>query len=461
MAIKPFPDPELSLWQSAVDKVVATHAKDAQPPVQTQQPGQPQQPQVQTMETGAALAAAPVPRPDQNDGMVAATATMGHYLENNVSLAQQAAASTTTGPQAQTEGVGDWAKYCSSIWWEIAKAKARGDQQAEQDWRAQLGAFGTCDPRYAEAAEEYVKYFKLKGGKVPYKVWTKLDDFIIDWPLPAKARIAILGDWGTGQQDAVDLLAAVARKKPDVVMHLGDVYYSGTEFEMNTYFLTIWKSMLDLTKMRTFSLSGNHDMYSGGQPYYGMIADLGQPASYFCLRNADWQFVALDTGLHDDDAFNASPTYLEDTEVQWLKDKMQTAGGRRTVLLSHHQLFTAFDSVGGDTSVNPRLSAQIGGLMPEVTVWFWGHEHNQVIYEPYQGVLARCVGHAAYPVGITEIPDTAKFPEVPVAKVTLAKGPSFYSHGYAIMDLDGPRATASYYQTSDPEDQPMFTETFA
>jgi hypothetical protein len=202
-------------------------------------------------------------------------------------------------------------------------------------------------------------------------------------------------------------------------------------------------------------------MYAGGTAYYRMIGDLGQPASYFCLRNADWQFVAMDTGLHDDDAFKASPTYLEDTEVQWLTDKVQNAGTRHTVLLSHHQLFTAFDSVGGDACVNPRLSAQIGGLMPDVTVWFWGHEHNQVIYEPYQGVLGRCVGHAAYPVGITEIPATPKFPNVPVANVTLAKGPSFYSHGYVIMDLDGPRATASYYQTSDAEDKPMFTEKFA
>jgi Calcineurin-like phosphoesterase len=242
------------------------------------------------------------------------------------------------------------------------------------------------------------------------------------------------------------------------VLHLGDIYYSGTEYEVSNYFLKIWDAILDLQQVRTFSLSGNHDMYSGGQAYYAMIAQLGQPASYFCLRNDDWQFIALDTGLHDDDAFNASPTYLEQTEVQWLTDKIQNAGKRRSVLLSHHQLFTAFDSVGGDTAINPRLQTQVGPLLPQVAIWFWGHEHNQVIYQPYQGVLARCLGHAAYPVGITEIPAAAKFPEVPVQDVVLSKGPSFYSHGYAIMDLDGPHATISYYQTSDPEDHPMFVE---
>jgi 3',5'-cyclic AMP phosphodiesterase CpdA len=435
-AIKPFPHPDLSLWQAAIDEVVAKHSAGAQ----TQDVDGPR---------------GVVQRPDTSDGMVQATVTVGQYLHHGVSLADQAA---IAGGLKATEGVGDIAKYCSSIYWEIAKAKATGNTQAEQSWRARLGPFGSCDPRYGEAVEQYVAYFKLKGGKVPYKVWSNISDFTITDALPADARIAIVGDWGTGQQDAKALLAAIARKKPHVVIHLGDVYYAGTQFEMDNYFLSIWKSTLDLTKTRTFSLAGNHDMYSGGRPYYAMIQALGQPASYFCLRNDNWQFVALDTGLHDDDAFASSPTYLEDTEVQWLSDKMQTAGGRRTVLLSHHQLFTAFDSVGGGAAVNPKLSAQVGGLLPGVTAWFWGHEHNQVIYERYQGVLARCVGHGGYPVGITEIPAAQAFPDVPVAALTLSKGASFYSHGYVIVDLNGPKATASYYQSSDPENTPMFTE---
>ena len=220
MSIKPFPHPDLSLWQSAVDQVVARHASGAQ---------------TQDVDAGPVA----IQRPDTSDGMVQATVTMGQYLDHGVSLADQAA--SAGGPKA-TEGVGDWAKYCSSIWWQIAKAKATGNAQAEQNWRAQLGPFSTCDPRYAEAAEQYVAYFKLKCGTVPYKVWSNLDDFVIDGVLPAKARVAIVGDWGTGQQDAKALLAAIARKNPDVVIHLGDIYYSGTQFEMDNYFMNIWKS---------------------------------------------------------------------------------------------------------------------------------------------------------------------------------------------------------------------------
>ena len=427
--------PEFSLWQSAIDQVVAKHKSG------------------QTQDFGVHKPA--VQRPDTSDSMVAGASIAAQQLELGVSLAHEAAAMSPR----QTEGVVDAGKYCASIWWEIAKARITGDKQAEQAWTARLGPFGSCDPRYAEAAEQYVEFFRIRQGKVPYKVWQKLDDFIIDWQLPAKARIAILGDWGTGQPEAKKLLAAIARKNPDVVLHLGDIYYSGTEFEMQNYFLTIWKNTLDFTRTRTFTLTGNHDMYSGGGPYYELIQKLGQPASYFCLRNDDWQFIALDTGLHDVDVLDSAPTFLEDTEVAWLNDKIATAGNRRSILLSHHQLFTAYEEIDGKF-LNERLNQQVGPILPKVTAWFWGHEHNQVIYKPFQGVLGRCVGHAAYPVGITEIAAKPKFPNVPIENVTLTKGPSFYSHGYVVMDLDGPAATVSYYQDSDPEDHSMRTETY-
>jgi 3',5'-cyclic AMP phosphodiesterase CpdA len=413
--------PDFSLWQSAVEQTVAK-----------------------------ATTAVEDVRGEAAHAMVQATSAVATDLKNGISPAHQVQAGTANDSE-------DPAKYCSSIWWQIAKAQVAGDRQAEQDWRSRLSQFTTCDPRYAQAVAQYVE-FQLKKGTIPYKVWTNLSDFIVDWNVPAQARIAIVGDWGTGQADCRALLQAIARKNPDLVIHLGDIYYAGTEFEMQNYFLEIWKSTFDLSKVRTFTLAGNHDMYSGGVPYYQLIQDLGQPASYFCLRNDDWQFVALDTGLHDDDALDAKPTYLEDTEVAWLNDKIATAGNRRTVLLSHHQLFTAIEDIGGQ-SVNTRLQGQVGPILPKVAAWFWGHEHNQVIYKNWQGVLARCLGHGAYPVGVTEIPATPRF-DVPMENVVLTKGDAFYSHGYAMMELDGPAARVSYYQDSDHEDQPMFVESF-
>ena len=160
-----------------------------------------------------------------------------------------------------------------------------------------LAKFGDCDPKYAEAAAKYAEYFVAQQKQIPYIVYKNLSDFVIDGKLPAKAKVAILGDWGTGQDAAKLLLRQIANKKPDVVIHLGDIYYAGTQFEVNTYFLQIWQQILNLgdklDRIPTFTLAGNHDMYSGGVPYYHLIKKLGQPASYFCLRNANWQFIGL------------------------------------------------------------------------------------------------------------------------------------------------------------------------
>jgi len=228
---------------------------------------------------------------------------------------------------------------------------------------------------------------------------------------------------------------------------------------MQTYFYNIWKESLDLTKIPTFTLSGNHDMFSGGAPYYKLIDQLGQPASYFCLRNDNWQFLAMDTGLHDNKPEGGAPTYLEDTEVAWIADKILNRGNRRTVLLSHHQLFAANEAIGGK-AVNDHLNQQLSPLLPGVDMWLWGHEHNLVIYEKYLGVLARCIGHGAFPVGLTDIPGAPMFPEVPMVPLRLGDNGTFYNHGYVIMDLAGSTATLSYYQDAD-ETTPQYTETLA
>ena len=96
--------------------------------------------------------------------------------------------------------------------------------------------------------------------------------------------------------------------------------------------------------------------------------------------------------------------------------------------------------------------------MPSVTAWFWGHEHDLVVYGNYYGALARCLGHGALPVGLDERQAKPDFPEVPRENVRLGSGSAFYNRGYAIVDLDGPSAAVSYYDDS-RENTPLYTET--
>ena len=269
----------------------------------------------------------------------------------------------------------------------------------------------------------------------------------------------ILADWGTGQPAAKALLQKVASHKPDAVIHLGDVYYSGTQAEVQNYFYNIWQPTLGIPRVpwgskltdfstgpATFHLPGNHDMYAGGAPYYTVIDMLGQPASYFCLRNDHWQFIAMDTSLHDSNpATVENATTVDDKEVVWMKDKVNNAEGRKSILLSHHQLFTAFETIGGQ-AVNPNLLAATQDILPKLSGWLWGHEHNMVIYKKQMNVLGRCIGHGAFPVS-NDPPYAAPHPEILLEDVTLSTDPTgFYRHGYVLMDMDGPKAHLSYIQ---------------
>jgi hypothetical protein len=321
-AIKPVRDPDLSLWQSAVDEVVAKSTSSSQ----AQSIG----------ETKV------VQRPDTSNQMVQAAA-----IDAEAEAAGTPLSPPAVGPAA-TEDVGSLIQYCSNIARQIAMAKINGDAAQAASLSLQFAKYQQCDARWVEVEEKYAEFqaaIKLANAKVPYIVYNSIDDFVIDGKLPDNATVAIVGDWGTGTDEAKQVMVQIARKQPDVVIHLGDIYYSCTDFETQNYFLQVWKQYFDPNKIPSFTLSGNHDMYSGGAPYYALIKQLNQPASYCCLRNDNWQFVMIDTGLNDRTPSGSDPTSLQDTEVAWVKQRIATAGTRKSVLLSHHQLFTRYSSI--------------------------------------------------------------------------------------------------------------------
>ena len=199
-------------------------------------------------------------------------------------------------------------------------------------------------------------------------------------------RVAILGDWGTNLYGAPVSAASISRAGGyEMVLHLGDVYYSGTETEMQQRFLQAWPSSAGKISR---ALNGNHEMYSGGYAYFDhVLPGFGQTSSYFALQNSNWLFVGLDTA-HTDHS-------LDSRQVAWLKALLQQAGARKLVLFSHHQPFSRLDAQG------PKLQAALADLLQRraITAWYWGHEHNCIIYDAHEtfGLLGRCVGHGGIP----------------------------------------------------------------
>ena len=348
---------------------------------------------------------------------------------------------------------------CAKVAAEFLWAEITGDKTKAAILAGELKD-SECDIGWSECLVTYLA-FKASMGDIPYRP-NKNPVFNLD----AKTRLAIVGDWGTGDDVASNLLREVAKFSPDVLLHLGDVYYSGTQDEEQDNFLSICQSVLG-RNVRLFSLCGNHDVYSGGSGYYWLVDQIGQQASSFCLQNANWQFLGMDTGFNDNDPFTVGtnmtslPTVGAWAEEDWHLDKINLAGGRKNVLLSHHQLFSPFGGVGisdgnNNFAYNKHLRGTFQAVMKQVAWWFWGHEHTFAVFDPYMDLQrGRCVGASAIPVfkdqqSYSDASGLETYGGLPLptwnTKGVLATNADDYNNCFAIMTLNGASANVDYYQ---------------
>ncbi len=370
-------------------------------------------------------------------------------------------------------------RVCADLAFRYLKARLANDAAAIAGLNDEFRA-GTCDPAWASTIEEYLRYFGPDGSRnaIPYIRAATVGPRVIE--IQSDAKIAIVGDWGTGAQPALRLLKLIAAEHPEYVVHLGDIYYSGTPLECQTNFVEPVNQILRANRRDTkvFTLAGNHDMYCGGVGYYHLIKKLNkspfdQFASFFCLRTSDerWQFLAMDTALHDYGPMSVGDavTYLESDELEWHSQRIDEFPGR-TILLSHHQLFSAFSAIGlpvdgKRSSLNPKLYEAFRRLnrSNKVAAWFWGHEHTLSIYEPFAGLeRGRCVGHGAVPTSVIDkiyepLKDLDRTPSIKGGTQLAAVG-GVYAHGYSLISLQSGSCTASYFQDLGGNSDILFEE---
>jgi hypothetical protein len=116
---KQFRDPELSIWQSAVEEVQAPRAAEAE-------------------EVGAAPVTAG--RPDELDPISSEAVTYCNQVSTGATLAK------ATGVHPATEGLAQTAGFCSLVALKLAKAKLTGNKEDEQRIRMSSPSSGTAIP---------------------------------------------------------------------------------------------------------------------------------------------------------------------------------------------------------------------------------------------------------------------------------------------------------------------------
>jgi len=279
--------------------------------------------------------------------------------------------------------------------------------------------------------------------------------------------VSLIGDWGTGTEEAHSIAEQVKQDSPHFTIHLGDIYYVGAKEEVQANMFgkntgVEWPT----GSLGSFALNANHEMYARGIGYFeyllpalGMKDGREQKASFFCLRNDHWLVIGLDTGYYSvgvpviEMVFKANAR-LHAKLLDWLREvvRLPEDHQRGVVLLSHHQYYSQFES-GYE-----RAAEQISQLIERPVLWFWGHEHRFAIYGKQATKMGklqaygRCIGHGGLPIeDIGGQPKQGQKYQVGLvlydrrerAKIGALQIPVGYN-GYANLRFEGKRLTVEY-----------------
>jgi hypothetical protein len=218
-----------------------------------------------------------------------------------------------------------------------------------------------------------------------------------------KTRVGLFSDFGTGIYHSRYIGKHLAEwdPAPHHIFHLGDVYYAGKQSEFDERFVPVLKPMLARSEL--FVMNANHEMFSGGTPYFKYIDDKHavadgvrqrQEGSYFCLESDRFQIIGIDTAYH------ATGRWKEPKLLYWLQQVLEAGKrlNRTNILLSGDEPYDL-----GNPKSSALLREDLGAFADRglIDLWFWGNVHYCALYERGPGArfIGSCIGHGGYPYG--------------------------------------------------------------
>jgi hypothetical protein len=278
--------------------------------------------------------------------------------------------------------------------------------------------------------------------------------------IPDVVTIAMVSDFGTGNFGAGDSPSTKISKfipslEPHITIHLGDVYYAGTSAEESSRLTNVWPR----GSFGSFCLNSNHEMYSGGGPYFndavgGPVFNKCQsPWSFFALENSNWIIVGLDS------AYNADvlTLYLDgslgtnNTQLAFLKQMAEKATNenKKVIVLTHHN---GIPETGVQSQPPLKVFKQVIGAFEgsnPPAYWYWGHVHAGIVYTPLdapKGLCCRCIGHGGLPWGLaSELENSAAVEWFETRSANDPENRLRVLNGFVTLQLDGPSLAETFY----------------
>lgn len=323
------------------------------------------------------------------------------------------------------------------------------------------GTYAGLDPGWAYAAFEYVVYYLGIEKKAPFSK----SPATVNLTGPSTLAIALTGDWGTGEWKdgsapscpSEFVMQQIQKASPNVVIHLGDVYYAGTQSgtlglgpgEEASNFVDLWPNF-----PYSFTLNSNHEMYNGGNGYFNVALASEKFASqnktsYFAIEFNDWLIFGLDSAYYDPSVLYMNGALVDQDQIGFIQSFDLT--GKKVIVLTHHNGLTT-DGQSQTGLWNNVVSAL--GQAPDY--WYWGHVHDGIVYSSSSaaGSLtnARCTGHGALPFGNayalnqsgSPIPEVLYYAHTPMPNPNVQQQ-NRVLNGYTVLTLTANSIVENFY----------------
>jgi 3',5'-cyclic AMP phosphodiesterase CpdA len=187
---------------------------------------------------------------------------------------------------------------------------------------------------------------------------------------PTKTRFAVIGDFGTGEDDefavAAQMLSSHRESALDLVLAVGDnIYPNGSARYFVKNFEEPFAGLLK-ERVKFYVALGNHDVEAGRKD------QLQYPL--FNMGGSNYYTISRGNGLVE--IFVIDTTAYDAGQANWLENSLRTSRAKWKIAAMHHPLYSSAKKHGSD----PKICAMLEPLFTRyhVQVVFAGHDH---VYE--------------------------------------------------------------------------------
>jgi len=189
-------------------------------------------------------------------------------------------------------------------------------------------------------------------------------------PVDDKLRFAVIGDWGTGDRNAMGTAAqmygAHQRSPFDFVISAGDnVYPNGAGRYFTKSFEQPFASLLK-DRVNFYTVLGNHDVDAGRQ----------DQCQYPLFNMGGQNYYKVEKGNGLAEFFMLDSTDFDSAQAGWLESSLRASTAKWKIAVFHHPIYSSGRMHGSAMGLRRQLEPILTRY--DVKAAFTGHDH---IYE--------------------------------------------------------------------------------